>query len=62
MGNSDGSYLLQVPYTDDRELLMDVLRHGDEVEVLGPEELRNRIKAILHSAAAKYEWQYHLVS
>jgi len=43
-----------VPYTDDRELLMDVLRHGDEVEVLEPVALRKRIKEILDSAAGKY--------
>lgn len=50
----DGSYLLEVPYTDDRELIMDVLRHGDEVEVLRPAKLRKRIKEILESAAGKY--------
>lgn len=52
--DQDGSYLLEVPYADDRELLMDVLRHGDEVEVMGPTALRNRIKVILSSAAGKY--------
>ena len=50
----DGSYLLEIPYADDRELMMDVLRHGDEVEVIEPEALRRRIKGILSSAAAKY--------
>lgn len=50
----DGSYILEVPYADDRELLMDVLRHGDEVEVIGPAALRKRIKEILSSAAGKY--------
>lgn len=50
----DGSYMLEVPYADDRELLMDVLRHGDEVEIMGPVALRKRIREILNSAAGKY--------
>lgn len=50
----DGSYMLEVPYADDRELLMDILRHGDEVEVMGPAALRKRIREILNSAAGKY--------
>jgi len=40
---ADGSYVLEIPYNDDRELLMDVLRHGSEVQVLGPESLRERL-------------------
>ncbi|CAG1009617.1 Protein PafC [Burkholderiales bacterium] len=35
----DGSYLLEVPYTDPRELMMDILKYGSEVEVLGPAAL-----------------------
>lgn len=40
----DGSYLLKVPYFDDRELINDILRHGSQVEVLGPDELKTRLK------------------
>lgn len=36
----DGSYILEVPYADHRELMMDVLKHGRHCEVLGPEGLR----------------------
>ncbi|CAJ3832610.1 helix-turn-helix type 11 domain protein [Burkholderia pseudomallei] len=50
----DGSYLLEVPYSNDQELLMDLLRHGDQVEVLGPPEFRARMFAILCAAAEKY--------
>ncbi|HTL25344.1 MAG TPA: YafY family protein, partial [Burkholderiales bacterium] len=32
----DGSYVLEVPYADDRELVMEVLKFGPDVEVLGP--------------------------
>ena len=51
---TDGSYLLEVPYTDDRELLMDIMKHGNEVEVIAPEQLRSRIKEILQQAANQY--------
>jgi len=37
----DGRYLLEVPYSDPRELVMDILRHVPEVEVVGPEELKD---------------------
>ena len=40
----DGSYLLEVPYFDDRELINDILRHGSQVEVLAPGELKIRLK------------------
>src|SRR5690606_33394827 len=43
----DGSFVLEVPYSDPRELLMDVLRHGAEAEVLGPPELRAAMKRTL---------------
>jgi predicted DNA-binding transcriptional regulator YafY len=39
----DGRYLLEVPYADDRELIMDILRHVPEVEVLAPEALREAV-------------------
>lgn len=41
-GNFDkqGRYVLEVPYADPRELLMDVLRYGADAEVLAPESLR----------------------
>ncbi len=39
----DGSYLLKIPYSDDRELINDILRQGREVEVLDPPELRQKL-------------------
>ena len=38
-----GSYRLRVPYADERELLMDILRHGRHVEVEGPDSLRRLV-------------------
>jgi predicted DNA-binding transcriptional regulator YafY len=39
----DGGYELKVPYTDDRELLMDVLKFGADCEVVEPTTLRERV-------------------
>ncbi len=51
----DGSYLLEVPYTEDRELLMDLLRYGPDVEVLEPKELRHKIRHALQQALNQYQ-------
>ncbi len=51
---ADGSYLLEVPYSDDRELIMDILKYGAEVEVIAPEALREKVRAQLQAAAALY--------
>jgi len=50
---ADGSYLLEIPYSDNRELVMDILRHGSEVEVIAPQKLRKRVGQEL-KAALKY--------
>ncbi|HYC37857.1 MAG TPA: WYL domain-containing protein [Usitatibacter sp.] len=42
----DGRYVLEVPFTSDKELLMDVLRHGAEVEVIEPRTLRASVAAM----------------
>ena len=39
-----GYYLLRVPYSQDTELVMDVLKHGAEVEVLEPAALRQKVQ------------------
>jgi predicted DNA-binding transcriptional regulator YafY len=41
---ASGSYVLEFPYSDDRELIMDILKHGPAVEVISPASLRKRIK------------------
>ncbi|MFZ5509844.1 MAG: helix-turn-helix transcriptional regulator [Pseudomonadota bacterium] len=53
--DKDGGYLLEIPYSDSRELVMDILRHGADVEVLAPAALRQEVAAALHAAAARYE-------
>jgi predicted DNA-binding transcriptional regulator YafY len=51
----DGSYVLEVPFSDPRELVMDVMRHGPHAEVLAPASLRSEVARQLRSALAKYE-------
>jgi len=50
----DGSYELRVPYSDPRELAMDIMRHGPHVEVLSPEGLRFEVIAQLEAASKLY--------
>ena len=50
----DGSFILEVPYSDDRELVGDILRSGDGVMVLEPPELRARVQKTLLVAAMRY--------
>ncbi len=52
---ADGSYVLEIPYSDDRELVMDILRHGPEVEVLGPAPLRGVVRERLAATLARYQ-------
>ena len=50
----DGRYELQVPYSDATELTMDILRHGDSVEVVGDKALVASIGTRLKKAAGLY--------
>src|SRR6266446_6862681 len=52
--DQDGSYLLEVPYSHERELLMELLKFGADVEVLAPEALRQRVAESLKKAASRY--------
>lgn len=52
--DADGFYRLELPYSDDRELLMDILRHGRDVEVLSPPALRQRVAEELAAARTLY--------
>lgn len=52
--DAQGRWVLEIPYSDDRELLMDILRHGADVEVLGPPALRERVHKALLAAEKQY--------
>ena len=51
---TDGRYELRIPYRDDRELLMDILRHGAHVEIMAPDGLRNAVREHLEHALRFY--------
>ncbi len=48
--DAQGRYLLELPFRDDREIVLDIMRHGGAVEVLSPAELRRKVRAE-HAAA-----------
>ena len=51
---ADGRYVLEIPYANDRELLMEILKFGADVEVLGPASLRDRVSGALDAASRRY--------
>lgn len=53
--DADGGYVLELPYSDHRELLMDILRFGADVEVLEPPALRELARQSLTAALVAYE-------
>ncbi len=50
----DGSYELQLPYSNSRELLMDVLRYGPDACIVEPASLRNEAQIQLQLALGQY--------
>ena len=50
----DGSYRLSVPYAQETELVMDILRHGSDVEVLSPTSLRQTVRQRLAATLKLY--------
>ena len=51
----DGRYELKVPYSNSRELLMDVLHYGSDAEIAEPPALREQARALLALAISNYE-------
>lgn len=51
----DGGYVLEIPFTSEKELQMDVLRMGPDVEVLSPQSLRDEIRQRIASMASRYK-------
>ncbi len=50
----DGFWLLKLPFSNPRELLMDILRYGADVEVLAPDFLRDAVAAEAKKTAQIY--------
>lgn len=51
----DGRYRLELPYGNPKELIMDILKYGPDVEVVGPESLRQVVRERLTEALGNYE-------
>jgi len=51
----DGRYELRVPYSNSRELLMDVLKYGPDAEIVAPIPLREEMKIMLQLALGAYQ-------
>ncbi|MEO8671264.1 MAG: YafY family protein [Tahibacter sp.] len=50
----DGRYELRVPYSNSKELLMDVLKYGPDAEVVAPMSLREEMKILLQLSIGAY--------
>jgi len=50
----DGSYQLRLPYSNDPELIMDILKYGPDCEVVGPAGLRAKVVQRVRGMAEKY--------
>lgn len=55
----DGSYELRIPYSQDPELVMDILKYGPDCEVVGPGELRGKVFGMLRQALDSYQKNEH---
>ncbi|KAA9133119.1 transcriptional regulator [Marinihelvus fidelis] len=53
--DDSGSWVLEVPFSDARELVMDILRYGPEAEVLAPGFLREAVAESVRATALKYD-------
>jgi predicted DNA-binding transcriptional regulator YafY len=52
---ADGRYQLKLPYSNAKELLMDVLRYGADAQIVEPEALRLQARTMLQLALSAYE-------
>mgnify|MGYP006282757471 CR=1 FL=1 len=50
----DGRYELKVPYADDREIIMDILKYGPDCEVLEPMALVKKVQEQLREVLSLY--------
>ena len=55
--NPDGSYELKVPFNDHRELIMDILKYGEDCTVISPPELVEKVKEQLVRGLWRYQEQ-----
>ena len=53
--DNDGAWTLELPFSSPTELVMDILRYGPEVEVQGPDFLRDAVAESARQAVAIYD-------
>ena len=53
--DDEGAWTLELPFSSARELVMDIMRYGPEVEVVSPDFLREAVAESARKAAAIYE-------
>jgi len=53
--DENGSWTLELPFSSARELVMDILRYGPEVEVISPDSLREAVADSARLAAMIYD-------
>jgi len=51
---ADGSYVLEIPYSDERELVGDILRFGHDVQVVSPKGLVDVVRNQLQRSDQQY--------
>lgn len=51
----DGSYILKMPYSDERELILDIMKYGENVKVLKPDSLKLKIIEKHKKAYSQYQ-------
>ena len=52
--HADGSYSLRLPYSDERELIGDILRFGADVQVTAPASLRKQVQEQIEQMRGMY--------
>jgi len=53
--DEDGAWTLELPFSSARELVMDIMRYGPEVEVISPDSLREAVAESARKTAATYD-------
>jgi len=51
---ADGRYQLRLPYSNDPELIMDILKYGPDCEVVEPGDLREKVVGLLRKTLENY--------